>query len=454
MVEIASTMTVAKLSAAVEFGTVFAMALNAFPGVDYHEFLTLKLRRMNGRGILQLIAGHATSVVMAGLFGFFGILAIRGVCRLIVGERGFRAVSSTVHSALVVCAITALLLAPTVRKTTVRDWVAGTMPAPWLARPVLWYLGVNETLAGHIVAETPVVLPPRFSFVAFPKRRDDVSRAAYRVLAPQFAALARRAWLSVPIVACLAITTFLWNNRRLPEPSTGGRVRSRLRARIRRMAEWLTDGNPETQAGLFFTWQTLARSASHRSIVAIAVAAGCTHLLIALAASGVHRLELPSIPLGLFAINLMVLTPLVAGFRYAVTVPPELASNWTIEWPGSATTRLSRRRQTCGPRRPGGRAVDGAPAAARRPVWIRYVAVVLDLQLHVCHGDSRWAVPRLPPVPVACSYVPIENPKLLWPRGAGDHSARHLWVRRHGAMGVTQQLGQWELGVALGAVSC
>ena len=64
--------------------------------------------------------------------------------------------------------------------------------------------------------------------------------AAYRALAPRLAALARRAWLSVPAVACLAIATFLWNNRRLPDQATGGRARSRLRARRRshRRALW------------------------------------------------------------------------------------------------------------------------------------------------------------------------------------------------------------------------
>jgi hypothetical protein len=161
----ARTITRAKLAAALVFGTVFTIALNAAPSVLYPVFLTLNLRGITDRGILQLIAGHATSVVMAGLFGFFGILATRGVCRLMVGARGFRQVSSTVQSGLVVGTVTALLLAPTVRATVVRDWVAGVMPARWPAAPALWYLGVNETVAGHIVAETPLVLPPRFSSV-------------------------------------------------------------------------------------------------------------------------------------------------------------------------------------------------------------------------------------------------------------------------------------------------
>jgi len=414
----ASTITRAKLAAAFIFGTVFALALNAVPSVLYPLFLTLNLRGMSGRGLLQLMVGHATSVVMAGLFGFSTILAARGVCRVIAGERGFRRVSSTVQSSLVVGAITALLLAPAVRKTVLRDWVAGTMPAAWPARPALWFLGVNETVAGHIVAGTPIVLPPRFSFVGVPRKQDDASRAAYRALAPRFAVLARRAWLSVPLVACLAIATFLWNNRRLPEQSTAGRGESPLRASVRRTAERLTQADPETRAGFFFTWQTLTRSQPHRTIIAIAVAAGLTHLLLALATSGMHRLELAAMPLGLLAISSVVLVSLIAGFRYAVTVPPEVASNWTIRmaWLGDDRGYLA-----------------GVKRAALVALVIVPLLVILPLHaalfgfamaaVHSIYGfmvasatlEALFLGYRQ--FPFACSYVPIENPKLLWPVG-------------------------------------
>jgi hypothetical protein len=414
----ARTITRAKLAAAFIFGTVFALALNVVPSVLYPLFLTLNLRGMDGRGILQLMVGHATSVELAGFFGFSAILAARGVLRLFVGERGFRRVSSTVQSSLVVGAVTALLLAPAVRKTVVHDWVAGATPARWPARPVLWYLGLNESVAGHIVAETPVVLPPRFSFVGFPKRQDDASRAAYRALVPRFSALAKRAWLSVPLVACLAVATFLWNNRRLPEQATDGAAESRLRAGLRRMAERLTESNPEAQAGFFFTWQTLTRSQPHRTIIAIAVAAGLTHLLMALAASGVHRLELPDMPLGLFAINFMVLASLIAGFRYAVTVPPELASNWAIRmaWLGDDRDYLA------GVKRAATVALVATPLLTLLPLHVALFGFGIAV-VHSIYGfmvatallDGLFLGYRQ--FPFGCSYVPIENPKLLWPAG-------------------------------------
>jgi len=151
----------------------------------------------------------------------------------------------------------------------------------------------------------------------------------------------------VPVVAFLAIATFVWSNRRPPEQTTRGRSRSRIGAVVHGLAARITAGNPETRAGFFFTWQTLTRSAPHRTIVAMAVAAGLTHLLIALTAGGVHRLEAASMPLGVFAINIMVLAPLIAGFRYAATVPPDVGVE--LDNPHGVArrrTRLSGRRSS------------------------------------------------------------------------------------------------------------
>ena len=448
------TITRAKLAAALMFGTVFAVALNAVPSVLYPVFLTMNLWGMHARGILQLIAGHATSVVMAGLVGFFSILAIRGIARLMLGERGFRWVSSTVQSVLVVCTVTAVLFAPSVRETAVRNWVAGTMTAPWPARPVLWYVGLNETVAGHIVAETPVVLPPRLPFIPPAlSRRDTAGRAGYRTLLPAFAALAKRAWLSVPIVALLAIATFVWTNRRLPEQTTAGQGRTRVGGIVHRLAVRMTAGDPETRAGFFFTWQTLTRSAPHRTIVAIAVAAGLTHLLIALAGSGVHRLALPAIPLGVFAINVMVLASLIAGFRYAVTVPPEWASNWTIRmaWLGDERGYLT------GVKRAALVALVAVPLLLLLPLHV----VLLGFPIAVVHAiyvlllatallDGLFLTYRQ--FPFACSYVPIQNPKVIWPAGAVtllSVAYGFSSVERWALQAVTRTLG---LGAALAAI--
>ncbi len=184
------------------------------------------------------------------------------------------------------------------------------------------------------------------------------------------------------------------------------------------MAEWLTHGNPETQAGFFFTWQTLTRSAPHCTIVAIAVAAGLTHLLMALATSGMHRLALPSMPLGLFGVNIMVLASLIAGFRYAVTVPPELAANWTIRmaWLGDE------RRYLAGVKRAATVTLVTVPLLVLLPLHVALfgftIAVVHSMYgFMVAMATLNGLFLGYRQFPFACSYVPVENPKLLWPAG-------------------------------------
>jgi hypothetical protein len=413
----ARTITHAKLAATMVFGAVLTVALNAVPSVMYPAFLTVNIRGIAGATILRLIAAHATTVIMAGLFGFFGILAIRGILRLLLGDQAFRRASSGVQSALVVSMVTALLLAPTVRARDVRNWVGAAVVPQWPAGPVLWYLGVNETLAGHLVAETPIVLPPRMPPIASLIRGNQAARAAYRPLLPPFAAQARRAWVSLPLLTALALTTFLWTNRRLPDQSAGVPAPSRIRTSVRRMAERYTQEDPEAQAGFFFALQTLTRSAPHRTIIGIAVAAGLTHALMVLAHSDGRSLEIQTTPVGVFGISIMLLLVLLAGVAYAVAVPAELAANWTIQmaWLGDERSYLA--------------------GVKRAAMLLVAVLLVLMLPLHVALLGIAVAIVHsllglllavaaldalfLPyrKLPFACSYVPLENPKIVWPVG-------------------------------------
>jgi hypothetical protein len=417
----ARTIIRAKLAAVVVFAAVLAVALNAVPSVLYPAFLTINMRGMSGGGLLRLIAGHATTVTVAGLFGFFSVLALRGILRLVFRESGFARVSTGVQSALVVFSVVALLLTPTVRATGLRDWVAGVVPARWPAVPVLWYLGLNETVVGDIVVGAPVVVPGRLRLPAVLKREDDAGRAAYRELKPRFADLARGAWLSLPLMAVLAIATFLWNNRRLPDRSAGGHAMASTHPAIRRIAERLTQENPEFQAGFFFAFQTLARSAPHRTIIAISLAAGLALPVITVVRRGIHGVSIPSTGLGFFALHVMVLLPLIAGFRYAVTVPAELASNWTIRmaWLGDERGYLA------GTKGAGVVVLVILPLLALLPLHVALFGPITAV-FHSLFGFLI-AIATLDGVflgyrklPFACSHVPIENPKLLWPAAAAS----------------------------------
>jgi len=109
---------------------------------------------------------------------------------------------------------------------------------------------------------------------------------------------------------------------------------------------------------------------------------------------------------------------LIAGFRYAVTVPPEWASNWTIRmaWFGDERDYL------VGVKRAALVAVVAVPLLLLLPLNVAllgftvaaahtiYAFIVAATLLDVVFLSYRQ-------VPFACSYVPIQNPKVIWPAG-------------------------------------
>ena len=196
---------------------------------------------------------------------------------------------------------------------------------------------MNETVAGDVVVDTPAVMPRRLTLPAWMRQDDEEHRSAYRALRANLATLARWAWLVVPAVVSLAVLTFVWNNRRLPEPAAARPGHSRTSAAVRAIALRLTRGDPEAQAGFFFTLHALMRSGPHRLIVAIAVAAALTLPSVMLILGSAYVQEpMSSFPLGLLGMQVTVLLVLIGGFRYVVMVPAELVANWSIRmaWRG------------------------------------------------------------------------------------------------------------------------
>ena len=413
------TITRAKLLAALVFGVVFSIAINVVPTILYPTFLTVNLRGISGGGIVRLIAAQGISVIMAGLFGFFAVLAVRGVLRLALGACGFGRVSSGVQSILVVAAVTGLMLTPTIRGKTVTEWIAGVVPPRYAALPVLWHLGVNETMAGHVIGDAPAVMPRRHTLPDSLRREDDEHRSAYRALRANFTTLAGRAWLVVPAVVSLALLTFVWNNRRLPEQAAARPAHSRIRAAVRAVALRLTRGDPEAQAGFFFTVHALNRSAPHRMIGAIAVAAAMTLPSVILILSNADLQEpISSFPLGLLGMQVTVLLVLAGGFRYAVMVPAELVANWSIRlaWRGDE------RRYLAGVKRAAFVLTVAVPSLVLLPLHVALFGAVTAL-VHALFG-CLFAVAALDglflryrKVPFACTYLPLGDPKLLWSGG-------------------------------------
>ncbi len=417
----AHTMTAAKLGAVLIFGGGMAIAFNAASSVLYPSLSTFNVHGLAGIGLLRLMAAHTVTVIAAALCGFFGIVAVRGLLRIALGERRFQSVSSIAQSALVVGCVSGLLLAPTVRAVAVYNWVQRAEWRPWAARPVLWYVGLNETLAGNVIVDTPVVMPGgrrmRLQLAPRVKQEDEAARAAYRELRPHVIVLGETAGVVLAMVTVLAIASFLWNSRRLPYRASVGRAPSRARRLLSAMADSLTRRDPETQAGFFFTFQTLPRSAIHRMTVAVATATALIVPIITLAGSGPpHEMSIRSASVARIGIQIVVLSLLIAGFRYAVTVPAELRANWTFRmaWRGDE------RRYLVGVKRAGIVGFVIAPVLVLLPIHIALFGV-WDALLHSLCGvlfgiaalDLLFLGYRS--VPFACSYLPPDNLKLRVP---------------------------------------
>lgn len=414
-----TTVARAKLMSLILFGAVLTIAFNTVPSVLYPLFLTLNMRGATGATIVSLVAAHAATVTLAGLFGFFSVFAAYGLLRVLLGERVFGRVSSGVQTLLVVSTVTGLLLAPTVRARDVRQWLGGEIVAPWPVRPTLWHLGLNETLAGHRIVDTPVVLPPQFAVVDFRKRQDEGGRALYRALLPRFPALARRASLSSPIVVVIAVATFFWSNRRLPDRAATPATPSRIGAAARRLAEHLTRQNPEAQAGFFFALHTLARSARHRTVLAIGVAVGLTHALIILAQTVGRSSAIGSAPPGALALGVLLLMSVMGGMTYAATMPADVAASWSfrVAWLGDDRPYLA-----------GVKRAAIVLAAVISILLLPIEAALLEVGPALVHSALAllFAVAVLDCIfffyralPFACSYVPFANPKIVWPAALG-----------------------------------
>lgn len=412
----ARTITHAKLAAALLFGAAFAVALNAAPSLLYPLFLTFNLPGITSLGVLQLSASQAATVVLAGLVGFFGVLAVHGLARLGLRESGFRRASSAAQSVLVIGSVAAVILAPTIAGGTVQRWASGTVAPPWPTAPALWYLGLNEAMAGHVLVNTPFVMPRRLPMPRALRQEDEEARTAYRALRASFADLAQTGRLAFPLVALLAVATFLWNNRRLPERPEGPPGWARARRVVRALGERLTRGTPEeARAGFFFTLQTLTRSEPHRLVLAVSVAAAATLPVVVLVREGsLGPGSIASRPVGFFAIQTMVLSALIAGFRYAVLVPAELSANWSLRmaWLGDERAYLA------GARRAATLLLIVAPLLLLLPLHIALFGPGMAL-LHTLFG-WLFAVTALDAVflgyrklPFACTYVPPENPKVI-----------------------------------------
>jgi hypothetical protein len=326
------TIVLAKFGALVRFAAMFAAALSLAPAVIAPALMVSKLP-LKLWHLPALILAQAVTVMLAAAFGFFAVLAIRGLLNAALGRALFARISAAVQAVLLVAVASAFLLLPVVVSRINRVWLEPQSRAALMAPP-LWFVGLQELAIGHIIADLPRGrMPPRI--------RDLEVRATrtYNGARSLFPDLALTAVVKLAAVALSAILLFAWNNRRMvpppPATATAGWVRRGIGVAARAVVR-----QPETQASFFFTLQAMLRSPQHRLTIAASLACGLTASVFAVAVgSAARRDAAAAFTAGLLAVQPVLLAALLMGFRHAVRVPAELAANWVVQVAWSGDTR-------------------------------------------------------------------------------------------------------------------
>jgi hypothetical protein len=312
----------AKVSALIMFAAGFAAALNVLPAM-IHPVAELNRLRPSMLQVATLIAAHITSTTAAATFGFVAVLGLRELLHAILGTTGFRRISVVVRAGLVVALVTTLLLIPAMSFRVANLWLLGAIRTNVL--PPMWFVGLHDMMSGHIWAQLPRPdLPPS---VAASERTFDFMYQSHRPLLHQLGLAGGGTFLVVLLGSAAA---YLWNNRRLPDPSISRTAeRGPLGAIFDAIAQRLVARRPLVRAGFFFTLRVLARSVQNRLSIGIPLAVAIAVATVSLRVAGMSSsLDFSSAPIALLAVQLLCVAALVTGFRHSVRVPADLRARW------------------------------------------------------------------------------------------------------------------------------
>jgi hypothetical protein len=297
------TMLGAKVWALAKFWLVFTVLLNGaalvlFPAaVLQHSSLDLQVWYMRC---------HAVAVLAGNAFIFLAMVAVQGVLLNVLGWRGYRRWAPYVQSILIAALVGMFFLS--LGASLDIDPGQGAYGVVKYLPPV-WFMGLYETEIGWTQ--------------------------------PGFRELAAQAWGALGLAAGVAAAAYALSYRRsvrqLFEQGEGpgsapGRLRLALAAAVNR---WLLRGTGE-RAAFHFVCDTLARSRSHRVLVGGYAGVGLAVVFQSFAGmmAGGARTWWES-PSGLLLPAQLVLGLFVlAGMRYAFSVPAELKANWVFQTAG------------------------------------------------------------------------------------------------------------------------
>ena len=331
------TVVRAKAAADALLGLGVVAAAAIAPSAVFTFFMLSSLRLVTSSE-LRVFLSHVVATIVAGLFAFLAVLALREMLRLLAGERGFARVSSLVQVLVVVSLTTTLLLVMGGTHNVSRQWLgdqSSRIASPF-AVPAMWFVALAQLLNGDVIALAPV----RGVVVD-----DDLSRF-YLAQQPLFVQLAGTGVAATGGTLILAAVAFIWTARR-PPSAVAERARRRDRAAARagswRLARRLVR-TPAAHAAYGFAVRVLLRSAPHRLVMAVGIAIATSLCIAVVGSAGLSRVT-PGRSSSLlhWALQPLVLMTLIATLRHAAAVPAELRANWIFHqcWPGQLRQSLA-----------------------------------------------------------------------------------------------------------------
>jgi hypothetical protein len=382
----------AKVFSLLRFWAVFTLVTSALSCV----FFPIAIMQKGSFDMLVwFIRSHAIAILAGNAFIFLAMIGVQGLLLNVLGWRGYRRFAPYAQSILI-----ALLLVMFFVSIGASIGIRPARPANslMLALPPVWFVGLYERELGWTQ--------------------------------PVFQQLARQAWVALGLAAAFAALAYALSYQRSATKSfedaegpasVPGLLRNAMTALANR---WLLR-TPAERASFHFVWHTLMRSRSHRVLVGSCAGVGFAIVFQSLAgvmASG-SRSWWHS-PRGvLLPVPLVLSLFLLAGLRYAFTVPAELRANWLFQLAGTAAPReyLAGMRKAA--------AIIGIIPlyAVLLPVHVTLWGWVIG-GLHTLYGAVvaylllDLFLLGLDKLPFTCSYVPGKaNLKARWPLYVGGY---------------------------------
>ena len=304
---------VAKFTALLAFMSLAIVSTTALPSLVFPAVMS----GAYGTHMLRQVPGIFVSASMAGFFVFFTLVTAQGVLLNILPVRQFSRVSLALQGALLgvfLCALPLVFSIPDLYP------YMELRPAWAMWVPPLWFLGVDQAIAGN-----PEPLALRLTQLAF---------------------------ASVAASAVTAILVYLWSYRRhrtrvIESPGIEGTT-SQKPWTAAAASRFLPDLRSLAVFG--FIAKSLARSRQHRLILtafaAIALAVICEGFAsLVLEGGAFHRVSMHTEAFRQAAIAVPLALSLftLAGLRYLFRLPVELRANWVfrIHEPGNAPGLLA-----------------------------------------------------------------------------------------------------------------